>query len=266
MSTSPLPRTSRRSLDALLLGLPLLVACGETKKKEAETEEEEDDDKPKKKKKKKKDEEAKASAKPSATAAPTQQPTAKASEPAAPKKPAGPPALAAGQWVRYEKADPEKATTEYRIIQVDNDGTVTLEVDESAVGAKSTTELVLGLSDRTSTDAMVVKKCRVKTNTGVVTVPESGVRTSMIRMLRDLKLPALEGDKREDVTVRAGTFNGCLVREIEEDVLGAKLKATAYYHESVPINGFVKYEGKLDKAKATKELVAFGLTGAKAVF
>lgn len=250
---------------ALLLALPIAAACGEAKRKEKEADEEEEDE-PKKEKKKKKSKEDTASAAPTATAAPTPQPTAKTSEPATPKGPEGPPALAEGQWVRYEIADPEKVTVEYRIVRVNDDGTVVVEVDESAYHGKSLTELVLDLKDRSSTDAIVVKKARVKTDTGVVGVPESGVRTSMIRMLKDLRLPAFEGGKRGDVTVRAGTFNGCLVREIEDDILGAKLKATAYYHASVPINGFVKYDGKLDKAPATKELVAFGLSGAKSSF
>ncbi len=260
---------TRRSI-ALFLLVAFGLACGNTEKPKRETEEEETEESPKKKKKKKKkkgaDDEGSAAASSKPVAPPPPTATAGPKPPPSAEDPAGPPALAVGQWVRYVKTDPERSTVEYRVVRMDPDGAVTFEVDAESVGSKSTTELVLELKDRTKLDGIVIRQVRTKTATGIVTIPESGVRVGMAWVLKDLLLPSFEGSRREDVKVQAGAFSGCVVSAFEDSIIAGNLKATRYLHPSVPINGFVLYEGTVSRSPTRKELVAFGLTGAKAKF
>ncbi|MBK8936452.1 MAG: hypothetical protein IPM79_02060 [Polyangiaceae bacterium] len=110
---------------------------------------------------------------------------------------------------------------------------------------------------------MVIHKARVKTPTGIVTLPPSGAAASLKFAQNDLVLPSLATGKKADVTVPAGTFKDCAVREHAEADPTGKMNATAWAHPSVPINGFVKYEGTVDGRAYARELVAYGLTGAK---
>ncbi|MCC6526873.1 MAG: hypothetical protein IT373_29760 [Polyangiaceae bacterium] len=175
-----------------------------------------------------------------------------------------------GQWVRYERTEgPEKTTVEIRLTRVEPDGATVFEFDAAAPGAKAQSELVVEMRDRTTLDGMVVRTLREKTAGGIVTIPPSGVQAGRQWMLKDLRLPTAAEfgvARRADMTVPAGAFTDCAVGDLEDVILGAKLKVTRYLHPSVPINAFVAYEGTLDKAPTKKVLLAFGTSGAKAAF
>ena len=262
---------SRRILLALLSVTALGCPQDEKKKASEETDEDDSDKKKKKKKKKKKDKdkddddtEETATATATATAKPPPTATATATAKADANKV---PDLAVGQWVRYDVSyGPERASQEFRITKIDADGTVTMEIEGKQVGSESVTEAVIEMKDRSTPDGIVVKQARVKTQTGIVSLPPSGIAVSMKDEVRMLLSPPFGTGKKEDVKTPAGSFDGCTVVERETSEGGGKVKRTSYWHATVPITGLVKEVEFIKPSTTTYTAAAFGMTGGKKAF
>jgi hypothetical protein len=79
---------------------------------------------------------------------------------------------------------------------------------------------------------------------------------------------ATQNPQREDVTVPAGVFKGCLVADREGTIrlpaLGVrKTRTRTWYHPAVTTNGIVKQESTTDGEKQISELVEMASSGAK---
>jgi hypothetical protein len=174
--------------------------------------------------------------------------------------------LAVGQWVRMKTVKGGATTlVEYRIVGKRGESWV-MEQDAETNGIKSTVELVLRFGDRTRVDGVSLESGRVKAAGRVMALPTTGAGAALAELQRSLRIPPIDGSAREDVTVEAGRFEGCWVRDVDETVFGEKVKQRTFAHASVPINALVLSEGTVDGKPSRTELIAFGTTGAKATF
>ncbi|MEZ4221042.1 MAG: hypothetical protein R3B13_08935 [Polyangiaceae bacterium] len=169
--------------------------------------------------------------------------------------------LAVGQWTRHRvtRDDGTQSTIRYQVV-AEEAGAFWVEV-ASGDGSGTVIQLLLR---RTGEDAELMAG-RVRSPDGQIKesrgkdfeTHKEGFRQAISGTL----LPKMAGLPQKDITVPAGTFQGCFEEVRTTTVTQITAKNRTYVHPSVPITGLVKSETIGEQHKM--ELEAFGLTGAK---
>ena len=172
------------------------------------------------------------------------------------------PPLAAGQWVRYGLTwrDGSHSTMDYRVVGVQGDSTM-LQIEDARRGHRKTFHITVKLGDRSAADGFEVTALRVQDHGRTEAIPERMLAQFQPLLQHFLELMATDwaGGEHEDVTVPAGSFHGCTVKERDASYGGVTQHARILYHPGVPVTGMVRFAGQ--ENNQTFELMGFGTNG-----
>lgn len=238
-----------------------------SKKSADETEEEEgdeSDDEPKKKKSSKKSSKKDAAATASAA-------SGDAKDFPTPTSFDAPPILA-GSYSRLKitKNGKPEGDQLIEILSVEGDQ-VRVEIETPGPQGSVIVQGLVKVRDRRRASGLDILEAKLKTGAGPV-LSLSGAQLGMAQKMLHQQLDifsypdAAVEKRREDVTVPAGSFRGCMIydREGQVPMLNMKFKNKNWVHPAVPTNGVVRIESEAGPDKYVYELVEFGKSGAKA--
>lgn len=236
------------------------------KSDDAEEESDESDDEEPKKKKSSKKKSAKSDASAAASAA-----SGDAKDFPTPTSFDAPPILA-GSYSRLKIVKNGKPEGEQliEILSVEGDQ-VRVEIETPGPQGNVIVQGLLKVRDRRRASGLDILEAKLKTGAGPV-LSLSGAQLGMAQQMLHQQLDifsypdASVEQRREDVTVPAGSFRGCMIydREGQVPMLNMKFKNKTWVHPAVPTNGVVRIESEAGPDKYVYELVEFGKTGAKA--
>lgn len=186
------------------------------------------------------------------------------------------PALAAGSWskLRVSKGGQPTGEQSVKILSVTGDqARVEIQVTETAQPAASTiVQALLRTRDRRLPSGLDILEAQLKRANGApMKLGAAQLKLSKQLLGNQFDIFAYPDSattpQREDVTVPAGTFHGCMVADRESTItmplLGAiKSVQRTWYHPAVKTNGVVKQEVTSKGQKQLYELVEFGSSGA----
>ena len=195
-------------------------------------------------------------------------------EHAAPTSFAAPPFVAgASSRLRITKNGQPDGEQLVKILAVNGDQ---LRVEIERTDAKAATTIVgalLRLRDRRTPSGVDILEATLKRAAGAplkLSGPQLKASQALLGNQFDVfAFPdGATNPRREDVTVPAGTFKGCLVADREGVItlplLGArKTQTRTWYHPAVGTNGVVKQEATTNGEKQLTELVEMNGSGAK---
>jgi hypothetical protein len=173
--------------------------------------------------------------------------------------------LAVGAWTQYKVVDESGRPSFLTMKLVGEDlGSYWLEiVDESYVG-RTLTKMLLYFGDRSNAAAMDIKLLKSRNAAGQVTTEADASRLAEARTRWEPLLAMLvvtrPGLPQEDVTVPAGTFSGCYLREDGPGWILGGATTRVWLHPAVPLTALVRAQAT--NRPGTMELVAFGAHGA----
>jgi len=183
-------------------------------------------------------------------------------------------ALAVGQWIVQRTTDGKGNVAIQRVSVVGADaGGTWLEFDRQDYFHHNITKILYSHMPRTVDEAAdVLLKVVTKTDNkpaqtiDFASTPMAGLFKSQFKAVAQNAVVSADMSQaaKENVTVPAGTFNGCAKVAVQVSVMGISQKSTSWFHPAVPINGSVK--GASDDGKWTVELLDFGTSGASSKF
>jgi hypothetical protein len=181
---------------------------------------------------------------------------------------------AVGQWIVQRTTDGKGNVAIQRISVVGADaGGTWLEFDRQDYFHHNITKIFYSHMPRTVDEAAdVLLKVVTKTDNkpaqtiDFASTPMGGLLKSQFKAVAQNAVVSADVSQaaKENVTVPAGTFNGCAKVAVQVSVMGMSQKSTSWFHPAVPINGSVK--GASDDGKWTVELLDFGTSGASSKF
>jgi hypothetical protein len=182
---------------------------------------------------------------------------------AAPESPLARP-LKVGQFVRYKVTEKgQEREFSYSIVGEEG-GAHWIQVVTEKTGRRMVIQILLHIGNRGQPKS--AKLMAVKMKMGPVVREFRGATLAAIRkqvddVMGDLVVPGLEGLKQEDVTVPAGTFKSCYVRDAQVTMFGIHDESRQWFNTRVPLLPLVK--SKSLKKDYLMELADYGETGAK---
>lgn len=232
---------------------------------DAEEESDESEDEPKKKKSSKKKD---AKSEPSATASAA---SGDAKDFPTPTSFDAPPILAGSfSRLRVTKNGKVEGDQLIEVLSVEGDQ-VRVEIETPGPQGNVIVQGLVKVRDRRRASGLDILEAKLKTGAGPV-LSLSGAQLGMAQKMLHQQLDifsypdAAVEKRREDVTVPAGSFRGCMIydREGQVPMLQMKFKNRTWVHPAVPTNGVVRIESEAGPDKYVYELVEFGKSGAKA--
>jgi hypothetical protein len=170
--------------------------------------------------------------------------------------------IAVGQWTRHKvKTSAGKGTMTYSITK-EEAGAHWLHFEYKVGTTSMTFDALIDFGDLKDFRKADIKKAKIK-------LPNGGEQLIQGPMLNQMKtrfgnalgtLAGVHDEKspREDVTVPAGTFEGCYKAEEKVTAFGTTSESTSWRHTAVPLTTMVKM---VTKKGDTWELEGYGLKG-----
>jgi hypothetical protein len=186
------------------------------------------------------------------------------------------PALAAGAWskLRISKGGQPSGEQTVKVLSVSGDQVrVEIQVANTSQPAADTiVQALLRTRDRRLPSGLDILEAQLKRG-AATPLKLSGAQLKTTKQLLGNQFDifaypdSASTPQREDVTVPAGTFHGCMVADRESTItmpiLGAiKSVQRTWYHPAVKTNGVVKQEVTSNGQKQLYELTAFAASGA----
>lgn len=176
--------------------------------------------------------------------------------------------LAVGQWIRLSVEPKGAPPSQFFVRIVGKEGPAFwYEIEANTPNGTTVVQVLMEESAQKSLDKGAIRKLRIKTGTAAVkeytgpTIPTAG--SVVDEYLGILGTPDLDKAERADLTVYAGVFKGCFVRDVERTTLDMPTKEKTWRHPAVPITGFVRSEGTMNGVSVVQELLELHESGAK---
>jgi hypothetical protein len=172
--------------------------------------------------------------------------------------------LKTGQFVRYRVTDKgQQSEFSYSVVGEEG-GAHWLQVVTEKGGRRVVIQILLRLGERHTPKSAELLAVKMKMGSMVREFRGATLAAMKNRVsgaMKELNLPGLTGLPQEDVTVPAGTFKSCFVREATTTLLGMTTRTKNWIHTGVPVLAMVKAEAP--NGDYVIELMEYGETGAK---
>jgi hypothetical protein len=172
--------------------------------------------------------------------------------------------LKVGQFVRYKVTEKGQEREFSYAIVGEEAGAHWIQVVTEKTGRRVVIQILLRIGNRSQPNS--AKLLAVKMKMGPMVREFRGATLAAMRkrvddVMGDLVVPGLDGLKQEDVTVPAGTFKSCYVRDAQVTMFGLHSESRQWFNTRVPLLPLVKSKGL--KTDYMMELAEYGETGAK---
>lgn len=173
--------------------------------------------------------------------------------------------IQAGQWTTFTIED-DSGTRKFTYAVLSKEGDAHwLDVSLEGQGRNTSLQLLVAIPNRKDPKSTQIRKVKMKLPNGKVQTLSGSMIQMAQKGFQDLMgrfaVPELAKLPQEDVTVPAGTFQGCYKRTEKVSMFGITDESTVWNHPAVPVMGMVKL---VSKGGAVFELTGYGLKGAKA--